>query len=81
MKVLTLIATIFMPLGFIAGVYGMNFSADASPWNMPELQWKYGYPLVLALMLTTGLGLGFLFWRKGWLRFTNKSRTTNSSKA
>src|SRR3546814_3376274 len=39
MKVLTVIATIFMPLSFIASVYGMNFDPDLSPWNMPELRW------------------------------------------
>ncbi len=44
MKVLTVIATIFMPLTFIAGVYGMNFKTELSPWNMPELNWYYGYP-------------------------------------
>ncbi len=42
MKVLTLIATIFIPLTFVAGVYGMNFDTS-SPWNMPELRWRYGY--------------------------------------
>jgi magnesium transporter len=50
MKVLTVIATIFIPLTFIAGVYGMNFNSDASPWSMPELNWYWGYPFVLMLM-------------------------------
>ena len=50
MKVLTIIATIFMPLSFIASLYGMNFNTGASPWNMPELNWRYGYPFVLAIM-------------------------------
>ena len=45
MKTLTIIATIFMPLSFIAGLYGMNFDTNVSPWNMPELEWKYGYLL------------------------------------
>ncbi len=45
MKVLTVISTIFMPLSFIAGVYGMNF--EGSPYNMPELRWKYGYEFAL----------------------------------
>ena len=43
MRVLTVIATIFMPLSFVVGVYGMNFDTEASPWNMPELHWRYGY--------------------------------------
>jgi magnesium transporter len=49
MKVLTIISTIFMPLSFIAGVYGMNFKTEVSPWNMPELSWPWG-PLILLLM-------------------------------
>lgn len=66
MKVLTIIATIFIPLGFIAGFYGMNFDTS-SPWNMPELRWKYGYPMAIGLMLTVAFGLTFYFRRKGWL--------------
>lgn len=61
MRVLTIIATIFMPLTFIAGVYGMNFS------NMPELHWNWGYPLVLFLMLLTALGMLVIFRKKKWL--------------
>jgi magnesium transporter len=67
MKVLTIIATIFMPLGFIAGVYGMNFDGGLSSWNMPELRWKLGYPYALGLMGLTALGLAFFFRKKGWL--------------
>lgn len=67
MKVLTIIATLFMPLGFIAGLYGMNFDPDKSPWNMPELRWAYGYPMALGLMLVTAAGLLWFFRRKGWL--------------
>ncbi|MGD9857556.1 MAG: magnesium/cobalt transporter CorA [Planctomycetaceae bacterium] len=67
MKVLTVMATIFMPLSFIAGVYGMNFDPQASPWNMPELEWRFGYPFSLVLMAgTTAALLGF-FWYRGWL--------------
>ncbi|MGE3539195.1 MAG: magnesium/cobalt transporter CorA [Candidatus Tectimicrobiota bacterium] len=67
MKVLTIISTIFMPLSFIAGVYGMNFKTEISPWNMPELGWAFGYPFSLVLMaLIAGAFLVF-FWRKGWL--------------
>jgi magnesium transporter len=66
MKVLTIIATIFIPLTFVVGIYGMNFDPDASPWNMPELGWYWGYPAVMALMLSIALGLlGFFKW-KGW---------------
>ena len=67
MKVLTIIATIFIPLGFIAGVYGMNFKPEVSPWNMPELSWYFGYPFSLGLMLAVALGLLGYFWRKGWI--------------
>ncbi|ADH84789.1 magnesium/cobalt transporter CorA [Desulfurivibrio alkaliphilus] len=66
-KVLTMFATIFIPLTFIAGVYGMNFDPEASPWNMPELGWTFGYPLVLALMLAVAGGMLYYFKRKGWL--------------
>ncbi len=61
MKVLTIIATIFMPLTFIAGVYGMNFK------HMPELEWKYGYPLILIGMATIGIGMLIAFKKKKWL--------------
>lgn len=67
MRVLTVIATIFIPLTFIAGVYGMNFDPDTSPWNMPELRWFWGYPFALGLMLVVTLGLLAFFYRKGWL--------------
>jgi magnesium transporter len=67
MRLLTVIATIFIPLTFIAGVYGMNFDTSVSPWNMPELKWKYGYPLVIALMAAVAVGLLYFFYRRGWL--------------
>jgi magnesium transporter len=67
MKVLTIISTIFMPLGFIAGVYGMNFNTTVSPWNMPELHWRYGYPLSLALMAAVAVGQLIYYRRRGWL--------------
>ncbi len=66
MKVLTIIATIFMPLSFIAGVYGMNFNTDY-PLNMPELNWSLGYAAVLLVMLITALSLVWYFKRKGWI--------------
>lgn len=68
MKVLTIISTIFIPLSFVAGVYGMNFDPDVSPWNMPELRSRYGYPATLACMAAIGLGLVGWMWRKGWLQ-------------
>jgi magnesium transporter len=61
MKVLTIIATIFMPLTFIAGVYGMNFKF------MPELEWHYGYPTSLLVMLGIGVLMICFFKRKRWL--------------
>ncbi len=61
MKVLTVIATIFMPLTFIAGVYGMNFR------YMPELQWRYGYLFVWMIMILIGLAMFLYFRRKRWL--------------
>lgn len=67
MKVLTIIATIFIPLTFIAGIYGMNFNPDVSPYNMPELEWYFGYPLALLLM---GIIFAFMlvyFRRKNWM--------------
>lgn len=60
MKTLTVITTIFMPLTFIAGVYGMNFT------NMPELKWSYGYFAVLLVMFVIGFGMYGWFRRKGW---------------
>jgi magnesium transporter len=66
MKVLTVIATIFIPLTFIAGIYGMNFDGSKSPWNMPELRWYWGYPFSLVLMAVLALCLVVFFRRKGW---------------
>lgn len=68
MRVLTVISTIFIPLTFVVGVYGMNFDPDVSPWSMPELRWKYGYVMVWLSMLLIAAGLFVYFWRKGWLR-------------
>ena len=66
MRVLTIIATIFMPLTFIAGIYGMNFNPERSPLNMPELNWYYGYPFSLGLMALTTLALLYYFKKKKW---------------
>lgn len=66
MKVLTVMASIFIPLTFIVGLYGMNFDTKASPYNMPELTWAYGYPAVLLLMATVSAGMLYYFRRKRW---------------
>src|SRR5512139_2277360 len=66
MKVLTVMATIFIPLTFIVGLYGMNFDTKASPWNMPELTWAYGYPAVLIGMAAVAGGMIHYFRRKKW---------------
>jgi magnesium transporter len=66
-KVLTIISTIFIPLTFLAGVYGMNFSHDASPLNMPELHWRWGYPALWVVMVLIAGGMLVFFQRRGWL--------------
>lgn len=68
MKVLTIIATIFIPLSWVAGVYGMNFRTEKSPFNMPELDWYWGYPFALFLMVAIVVAEVYFFWRKGWLK-------------
>jgi magnesium transporter len=60
MRVLTVISTIFMPLSFIAGLYGMNFD------HMPELHWGFGYGFALTLMVATAGGMLWFFRRQGW---------------
>lgn len=67
MKWLTLVSTIFIPLSFIAGIYGMNFDPDVSPWNMPELRWYLGYPFSLMLMALVAGIMIFSFYRRGWI--------------
>lgn len=67
MKVLTIIATIFIPLSFLAGVYGMNFDTSSSPFNLPELGFRYGYIAFWAVVLIVGIGLMVFFRRKKWL--------------
>ena len=61
MKVLTIIATIFMPLTFVVGIYGMNFR------RMPELDWTWGYPAVMALLILISFGMLIFFRRKKWI--------------
>lgn len=77
MKVLTMIATIFIPMTFIAGVYGMNFDRG-SPWNLPELGWRFGYFYALGLMVVSSTTMLFMFWRLGWI-FGRKSRKSDRS--
>ncbi|MCA9482632.1 MAG: magnesium/cobalt transporter CorA [Nitrospina sp.] len=67
MKVLTIIATIFMPIGVVAGIYGMNFDPGKSPFNMPELGWYFGYPFALGLMVLVAMGFLLYFRWLGWL--------------
>jgi len=64
MRVLTVISSIFIPLTFIAGVYGMNFDPKLSPFNMPELEWTFGYPFAICLMLAVAIGMIVFFKRK-----------------
>ena len=68
MKVLTIIATIFIPLTFIVGVYGMNFK------HFPELDWVWGYPAIWAVMLSVAAGMVVYFWRKGWIGGNGEGR-------
>lgn len=67
MKVLTIIATIFIPLTFIAGIYGMNFDPNAGPFSMPELKLSWGYLGVWGIMILIVVGLVIYFKRKRWL--------------
>ncbi|MBD2354709.1 magnesium/cobalt transporter CorA [Tolypothrix sp. FACHB-123] len=67
MKLLTVVSSIFIPLTFVAGIYGMNFNTEISPYNMPELNWKWGYLLCWGVMLAIAGGLLYFFWRRGWL--------------
>lgn len=60
MKTLTIVSTIFIPLSFIAGVYGMNFE------HMPEVKWKFGYPLAIGTMVLVAASFLFWFHRRGW---------------
>jgi len=60
MKVLTIMASIFIPLTFVAGIYGMNFA------YMPELQVRWAYPVLLLLMATVGVTMLLWFRRRGW---------------
>jgi hypothetical protein len=67
MKVLTIISTLFIPLTFIVGIYGMNFDPQVSPLNLPETKWYFGYPLCLLIMAAITVGQIFFFRHKGWI--------------
>ena len=74
MKFLTVMSSIFIPLTFIAGVYGMNFDHSVSPYNMPELHWVYGYPFCLFLMAISVIALIAFFRYRGWLGIPESDR-------
>lgn len=78
MRVLTVLATIFIPLTFLTGVYGMNFDTR-SPYNMPELGWRFGYVAFLGSCFVLALGLLWMFWRLGWLRGIRASAQDDGS--
>lgn len=67
MALLTIVSTIFIPLSFLVGLWGMNFDHTASNWNMPELHARYGYPIALGVMLSVAAGQLIYFRRRGWL--------------
>lgn len=75
MKTLTVISTIFLPITFLAGVWGMNFNTQESPYNMPELDWRYGYLLALGSMGVVTIAMLWYFQWRGWLQgtFTDES--------
>lgn len=66
-KVLTIISTIFIPLTFIVGIYGMNFRTESSIWNMPGLEWRFGYPFVIGVMAVVVVVMLLFFKKKKWL--------------
>jgi magnesium transporter len=66
MRVLTVIATVFIPPTFLVGVYGMNFDRGASPWNMPELGWPYGYAFAWCIIAVMVAGMMLYFKREKW---------------
>ncbi|MEN3794063.1 magnesium/cobalt transporter CorA [Fulvimarina sp. MAC3] len=66
-NLLTIISTIFIPLGFLAGLWGMNFDPSISPWNMPLTQSPIGYPIALGIMLVIAVGLLIYFKRRRWI--------------
>lgn len=81
MRVLTIITVIFTPPIFVAGIYGMNFNPDKSPLNMPELNWFWGYPFALGLMLVLDIALlAFLYYRGLLGDYTSSRRDKNKKR-
>ncbi|MGL5082824.1 MAG: magnesium/cobalt transporter CorA [Microcoleaceae cyanobacterium] len=80
MKILTIISSIFVPLTFVAGVYGMNFNTETSPFNMPELDWYWGYVASLGVMLIIAIAMIGFFWRRGWFKDFTRVKTTRIKK-
>ncbi len=78
MKLLTVISSIFIPLTFVAGIYGMNFNPEASPWNMPELNWYWGYVFFWVIMIAIATAMIYFFWRKGW--FSNVATPSTAAR-
>jgi magnesium transporter len=66
MKVLTIISVVFIPLTFVCSIYGMNFNTEHK-WNMPELNWEYGYAMFWLVIIVVTVAQLLFFWRKGWM--------------
>jgi magnesium transporter len=79
MRFLTVISTVFIPLTFVVGVYGMNFRPEAGPWSMPELNTPWGYVVCMAVMGLAALWMILWFWRRGWLFDPARSRARRAA--
>ena len=79
MKLLTIITTICAPPTVVAGIYGMNFNTEVSPFNMPELNWFLGYPFALCVMVFLCIVTGVVLQSQGWLNFTNVTKPGGNS--
>jgi magnesium transporter len=79
-KTLTLMSTVMLPLSFIAGLYGMNFKTEVSPYNMPELGWSHGYPFAIGLMLAVAIAIVIFFWKKGYIGGAEKIEVDDEKK-
>ncbi|MCG8585212.1 MAG: magnesium/cobalt transporter CorA [Pirellulales bacterium] len=80
MKVLTIIATIFIPMSFITGLYGMNFNTEISPWNMPELNWRFGYFFALSAMALVATSMLLFFRHRRWIGSKRVDATVEEQK-
>lgn len=76
MRFLTVMSSIFIPLTFLSSIYGMNFNPQVSPWNMPELNWAYGYPGLMGLMVVITLVMLWWFRYKGWLGIPESEKSS-----